>query len=429
MKKKLLKIIRFFQKDSILVFLTKLALLLALIGLLMLLAKNVWSEVLMTAFGVLLSSVALYILKVILGRFEDMLKINFDTNVLLKTYKKETDDGKNCYKKSITLAKETSQTFAYDDVLIVKDPSILFKVEDHPTKMFQPDAFITENYDRIFAAHSGSAIANFDTVRMDDFNPETNTFYLSRSTYFNHLVTNRAVDYELFEGISLRNIYEFGPRLNPLSQTKMSNHVGINALVFLSDGRLLVPQRKADSTISKNKVTSSIAVMLTFPKAYENDPKNAFITAKYLLCDNIIKNLSDRAKLLEDDIDESKTDVRFLGFGRNIYEGGKPQMYFAVKLNNIDTKKYFEARKKYFAEQKRLGKKEVLDVDKRMFVVDWKTMAFEKDGMSFTAYNMRREKERAHKLFAGYEMSYLCNLWHYQQAGEPFEANCENGDC
>lgn len=423
MKKKLLKIIQFFQKDSILVFFVKFALLVALIGVLMLLAKDVWSEVLMTAFGVLLSSVALYFLKLILGRFEDMLKINFDTNALLKTYKKETTDSENAYEKNITLAKKTSQKFAYDDVLIVKDPSVLYKVEDHPTKMFKPDAFVTENYDRIFAAHSGSAIANFDTVRMDDFDPETNTFYLSRSTYFNHLVTNRAVDFEIFEGISLRNVYEFGPRLNPLSETKMSNHIGINALVFLSDGRLLIPQRKADSTISKNKITSSIAVMLTFPKEYENDPKNAVISAKYLLCDNIIKNLSARVKLLEKDIDKENTEVRFLGFGRNIYEGGKPQMYFAVKLNNIDTKKYFEARKEYFDEQKRSGKKEVLDVDKHMFAVDWKSMAFKKDGISFTSYTAHGEKERAHKLVAGYEMSYLCNLWHYQQAGEPFKTN------
>ena len=423
MKKRLLKIICFFKKDSLSVFFVKLSLLLGLIGVLALLAMEVWSDVLMTAFGVLLSSVVVYIFKIIIGRFEDMLKINYDTDALLKIYEKKMDDGRNGYEKHIELTDKTTKKFAYDDVLVVCDPSLPFKAEDHPEKMYELDQFVTENYEHIFAAHSGSAKGNYDTVRMDDFDPVTNTFYLSRSTYFNHLVTNRAVDYELFEGISLRHMYEFGPRLNPLSQSKMSNHIGINALVFLSDGRLLIPQRKADSTISKNKVTSSIAVMLTVPKEYENEPKKAVITTEYLLRDNIIKNLSDRVKLLGKDIDESQTDVRFLGFGRNIYEGGKPQMYFAVKLNDINTQRYFELREDYFAEQKRLGKTEFLDVDKHMYVVDWESLSFKKDGLSFVTHHMRGEKKYERKRLAGYEMSYLCNLWHYKEAKLSFEVD------
>ena len=195
----------------------------------------------------------------------------------------------------------------------------------------------------------------------------------------------------------------------------MSNHVGINALVFLSDNRLLIPRRKNSSTISKNRVTSSIAVMLNFPDENKNDTKNAEITVEYLLKENIYKNLSDRVKLPKDAIKREETEIKFLGFGQNIYEGGKPQFYFSVKLNNIDTAMYWKKRSEYEEELKRLNKKEFLDVDKCMYVANYESFRYGKSTVKFDVYDKR---DRTHRVNVGYEMSYLCNLWHYEKCKE-----------
>ena len=405
MKKILIKIVLFFRKEHIWKYVLEVsAFLVIFCVLLYLAATDVVSNVFGTVVGFILSSMILYVFKIIIGLLEDLMKINFNTEELLSIY-----HGDPNYRKGIT-SHGTTAEFAYADVLLNEDYS--FQVVDNNEKFFELDEFIQGSYAQIFSAHSNSAKQNFDTIRLDHYDPDTKTFYLSRSTYFNHLVTNRALDFKLFEDVSLRTVFEYGPRISPLEHSKMSNHIGINALVFLSDGRLLIPRRKTSATISKNKITSSIAIMLSFPAEFKNNPREAAITADYLLRDNIFKNLSDRVKLSGDDVKKDQTDITFLGFGQNIYEGGKPQFYFAVTLNNIDTPTYFKKRAEYIAEQKRLGKKEVLDVDKCMYAADYDSFRYRKNKVKFTTYNHRNKSSHA---VTGYEMSYLCNLWHYEK--------------
>lgn len=406
MKKLLIKIVLFFRKEHISKYILEVGAFLIIFCLLLYMAAmDVVSNVFGTVVGFILSSMVLYMFRIMVGLLEDLMKINYDTKELLSIY-----HGDSNYKKSLT-SQGTTVEFAYADVLLNR--GYRFNVVDEPDKFFELDEFIKGSYAQIFSAHSNSAKRNFDTIRLDRYDPESKTFYLSRSTYFNHLVTNRAVDFKLFEDVSLRTVFEYGPRLSSLEDSKMSNHVGINALVFLSDGRLLIPRRQSSATISKNKITSSIAIMLGFPDEYKSNPREARISADYLLRSNIFRNLSDRVKLPREVIDEKQTDIQFLGFGQNIYEGGKPQFYFAVTLKNIDTRTYFQQREAFIAEQKRLGRKEILDVDKCMYAADYDSFRYRKNQVRFTTYN---KNNRASHAVAGYEMSYLCNLWHYEKS-------------
>ena len=413
MKKFWIKVVSFFLKDHTAKYIVVMsAFLTAFTVLLWLAAMDVVSNVFGTVVGFMISSMFLYACKIIVGRMEDILKINYDTHALLEIY-----HGRPDYRKSVQ-SQGTEATFAYAEVLVNQNYD--FNVEDHPERKMELDEFIMGNYATLFSAHSNSAKRNFDTIRLDRFDPETKTFYLSRSTYFNHLVTNRAIDFLLFDDVSLRTVYEYGPQLNRLEDSKMSNHIGINALVFLSDGRLLIPRRKNSATISKNKITSSIAVMLTFPNECSGDPKHAVITKDYLLHGNIIKNLSDRVKLPAEAVCEDQTEITFLGFGQNIYEGGKPQFYYSVKLNNVDTETYFAQRKVFEAEQKRLHKKEVIDVDQCMYVADYDSFRYVKNCVEFTVHS---PKGKTSKVRTGYEMSYLCNLWHYNEWNKAMKAD------
>lgn len=395
MKKLFLKLIAFFKKENITKYVVQIGLFfVAFLIFFFLAAEDVISSVIGAVIGFLFSTMLLYVFKVFVSYFEDMLKVNSDTEAVLQIYRGAPD-----YRKKITL-NGTSMEFAYADSLI--DQHYNYHVVDDKEKMFELDEFIQNNFITIFGAHSNSTKINSKTIRLDRFTQEGNdvTFYLSRSTVFNHLATNRAMDFILFDDVTLRSIYEYGPRLNPYEKSKMSNHIGINGLVFLNDGRLLVPQRNGASTISKNQITSSIAIKLEFPTDGSQD-----ITADYLLRQNIIDNLTARIKLDPRDIDPERVQIQFLGFGQHVYEGGKPQFYYAVTLLDIDTDRYFH-----------LGRKNDnmrhIDVDKCIYVADYDTYHFGKKDIRFDVideHGKRKQKK------VQYELSYLCNLWHYEK--------------
>lgn len=394
MKKLFVKIFAFFKKEHLAKYIVQILLFFAVLSVFFVFAaEDVGNNVLGAVIGFLFSTMFLYIFKVILARFEDVLKVSCDTDYILKIY-----NGDPSYRKTLRKGN-TEVSFAYADSLINK--GYKFKVVDDKEKFLELDEFIMNNYELIFSAHTGSVKINSTTIRLDDFKLEGDecTVYLSRSTVFNHLVTNRAIDFALFEGLTLRDVYEYGPKINPYCKSKMSNHIGINALVFLSDGRLLVPRRNNVSTISKNQITSSIAVKLNFPASSDE------ISSEYLFYRNIIDNLGARVKLDTSTLDLDKIDVKFLGFGQNLYEGGKPQFYYAVFLNDIDTEKYLHINTFDRAVSK-------LDMDKCIYVADYDSFCFKGDRVSFDTYD---EKGRNSNITLNYEMSYLCNLWHYEE--------------
>ncbi|MBR7162593.1 MAG: hypothetical protein IKD35_01320 [Clostridia bacterium] len=400
MKKFLLKLFSFFTGESkgknILQFVLCIAMLAVAIGLAV---NDVVSNMFGAALGFIFSTLILRLFKLITLGFEDSLKINFDTDALLERYYKDSD-----YRKTLTL-NGTSADFAYADTIINEDGIVdgRFEVEDDPEKMMELDDFIGGNFEKIFSAHKGSNKPNSLTVRLDAVKAEggKHTLYLSRSTVYNHLVTNRAIDFELFDGTTLRDMFEYGPELSSFEDSKMSNHVGINGLVFLGDGNILVPHRNRQATMSKNKVTSSIAVKLNPPK------NNARVTKEYFFDQTIIDSLTSRTRIPSEILNKENIEIMFLGFGQSVYEGGKPQFYFAVKIGDIDTAKYHDVYEKSVNQKS-------LDEDKCIYVADFGSFRFNKQKQLAFECITRRGKRLKKSL--GYEMSYLANLWHYMQS-------------
>ena len=367
-----------------------------------LLNGGLWMDVISIFFGFLISNLTIGLFTVFFSRFEDSLKVLDDTQKILSIYPEDN------LATTVTL-NGTSCTVAYNPVLFNDNYTLI--VHDDPDKHFEPDGFLENNYADLFAAHRLSKKKNFDTVRMDDCTLEGNTatFYLSRSTYYHHLITNRAVDYWLDDDLSVRTYFDYGPKLVPLHKSKMSNHVGINGLVYLKDGELLLPRRTGSSTISKNMITSSIAIMLSLPKSNE-------VTAEYLFKDCILDNLVSRARMAADWIREDEIDVQFLGCGQNPYEGGKPQFYYAVHMKNVTCEEYL----RHLALEPKMTA--VIDKDKYMYVVDPATMRFTKnENLQFAHHHGHLDKKERMKVktkttVVNYEKSFLCNVWHEQIA-------------
>ena len=186
----------------------------------------------------------------------------------------------------------------------------------------------------------------------------------------------------------------------------MSNHIGVNALVYLSDGELLIPRRKNDSTISKNMITSSIATRLLFPK------DNGEINAEYLLKTCVLDALLGRLKFDPNWLETKDIQVEFLGFGQNLYEVGKPQFYYAVHIRDLTRLEYLAYIQEHFKDRRTR-----IDEDKRIYVVKMDTLQFhDDDELKFSYYKLTKTGEtvkRVHPLMC--EKSFICNIWHEQE--------------
>ncbi len=363
---------------------------------------DLWLDIVSIFFGFLISSLMIGLFTVFFSSFEDNLKVLDDTNKVLSFY---PDDN---LATTVTL-NDTSATVAYKPLLF--NENYILRVEDDADKKFELDGFLENNYNDLFAAHRHSVKKNFDTVRVDDciVNDNVATFYLSRSTYYHHLITNRAIDYRLDDDLTVRTYFDYGPKLKSLRQSKMSNHIGINGLVYLKDGELLLPRRTGSSTISKNMITSSIAIMLSLPKSNE-------VTSEYLFKGCILESLVSRARMDKRWIKEDEIEIRFLGFGQNPYEGGKPQFYYAVHMKNVDRKMYHE----HIIQEPKTDA--VIDKDRYMYVVDTNSLRFNKaENLVFEHFHGYVDKkgkytQKTKRASVNYEKSFLCNVWHEQIA-------------
>ena len=182
-----------------------------------------------------------------------MHKISVFEEQYTKTYKIEL------------IFSNSRMVFYYNPIYIVKSVTEIFdiEIEDSSDSYFELDYLIKNNYMSLLYAHRNDYVVNFDCIRLDNCKIDKMhskiVLKTSRAKCFDHLATNFAMDYKMEKGMTLRSIYEYSSLLVPLENSKMANVLGINALVFLSDGTLLMPLRGNGATISKHMVTSSIA--------------------------------------------------------------------------------------------------------------------------------------------------------------------------
>ena len=401
MKRKLIKIFYFFKGKSYAKNIAVTVLLGALfVGFGILLQKvmssNVNETILASAFGFAASNIIFYMFGMLSRIFEDSIKVNTRNADMFKIYSNPK------YRKVVSF-KKSEEVVCYNDLLI--NNNFEFEVDDNKDKMFELDGFVEQNYLALFGAHASSSKENNTTIRLDDIEKVQGKyiFHLSRSTFYNHLVTNRALDFQLSNGLTVRTYYEYGPNISSLKDSKLSNHIGINALVFLNDGHVIFPQRRRDSTISKNCITSSIATRLTFPFG------KSVIDKKYLFEDCVYQGLQKRLFFDLNKLHKEDVEIKFLGVGQNIFEGGKPQMYFVVNLKNVNIKNI----ESYMYKLSVVDSK--IDNDKRFHYAKYDELEFTKNEavISLNSYNIKTKKYKSHKLTC--ERSLLANIWHYQQ--------------
>lgn len=198
--------------------------------------------------------------------------------------------------------------------------------------------FIIAHADEILQAHKNSVTSNSDTVRLNDFSYQGNTLTLntSRSTYYHMLITNRCMDYQFANGMSIRDTYEYRNKISPLEKSGLGNQIGINGLVVTNDHHILIEKRGHKKTTWKNKFAQSISLAFKLKDLMvgpDGTIDSATETAEKNFKKIIEKTLADNFGLLPSDYDQITMKENLLGLARDLLEGGKPNLYFYVKVN------------------------------------------------------------------------------------------------
>lgn len=195
------------------------------------------------------------------------------------------------------------------------------EIVDNPNNEYRLPEMIVRFYDQLFTAHQTSNIYNNINVRVCDWNESENKFIITtgRTTYYNSLVTNRAMDLRLEDGISVRQLYECGPFILPLSLSKLSNHLGFNGFVESSDGYIAFVFRQDNISIGKRTWGDSIGASLKSKYALEN-----YSFTVEGLKNGIKSEIDDELKIPFDSI----AQMNIIAAYRDLIEGGKPQLLF-----------------------------------------------------------------------------------------------------
>ena len=291
---------------------------------------------------------------------------------------------------------------------LVNDMDAVYRVNDSPKKFFELDNFLKANFTSIMQAHRGSTLQNPTMVRLDDMRLAGDgavELYTSRTSFYNDLVTNRAMDYEFAEGLTVRKIFEGGNFLSPLGESRMSNHIGIIAHVFHGD-RAILACRGGNATISKNKFTTCVAMGFAeddVERVHKRAERSPVVETDDLLSEVLLYNLADRLNLSYETVlslkAEGKIKVYLLGFGQLVYTGGKPQFYFTVVIDRDVDLAALNARK---------ADKRKLDYNKKMVEAERIDLKDE------NGYQLVLKLANGKRMKGEAEKSFFIALWHMQ---------------
>ena len=355
MKKKFIRMIRELRKNkientiSIVLSIIIICFILSIIGINSTLWKSIisdaWKEILITAFSIVCAAcITIFIHRVIrltMNKVEDAVKLNPDYEELVQGYKCSIQNFLPVQSNRYKIEKLKRKTFSYfdqekrciipEEFIFIKrrGEKLVLQIRDDKEKFYQMPDILLSHFDENMSAHECSYIYNSILLRVDDCLTckEANSICLftSRTTYFDSLSTNRAVDYTWDNGLSIRRLYTFNGGILPLRDMPLSNHLGVNGIVKTKDDYIVCIHRSDKASIGKGTYSVSIGAAVQAVTAVNNDGDFTRSGLTYAIQSIIEEELDLLLKeyyfTLEDNV---------IAFYRDWVEGGKPQLLFYV---------------------------------------------------------------------------------------------------
>lgn len=261
----------------------------------------------------LCQTLADFIVKTVESKNEDARKLTEDYQSLIKKY------GRADLFRYHGVTFPAIRLFARQKT----DAPFRFVFDDSAYRVkYQLPSQIAARSDYLMNAHKSSNTYNQLNIRLDDVRREDETNVVikySQTFYYDSLITNRSMDYRWENGKTVREIYEPGPFVSALNDSKLSNHLGFHLFLETADGKIIFVKRQKNVSIGKNTWGSSVAASLKAKYALDDEQKFSVRG----LSDAIKKEIYDELYVrFDDETDFSQT---IFAFYRDLVEGGKPQ--------------------------------------------------------------------------------------------------------
>lgn len=126
--------------------------------------------------------------------------------------------------------------------------------------------------------------------------------------------------------MTVRELFEYGPYLHSLEESKLSNHIGFNGFVESSDGDIVFVKRSNNLSVGKGTYGNSVGASLK--AKYALDASGQF--SEQGLLNGILCEIVDELKIPIDCVETFSTHNIIAAY-RDIVEGGKPQLLFYAR--------------------------------------------------------------------------------------------------
>lgn len=273
----------------------------------------------------LCDNIAKWIQGYIQKKCEDSAKLTNDYAALVKKYSCDSliEYGKNNKFPVICLCARTRKE-KWD-----------IQVCDSTEEFYELPSQAADFSQELMNAHKQSVLYNQINIRLNgvDYDAEKRsiTLHTGRTYYFDSMITNRACDYLLSNGKTIREIFEPGPYIRPLSMSKMSNHLGFNGFVMTKDGKIPFIKRSDNLSIGKNTLANSIGASMK--TKYAVGCHSEMAVTKKSLGHAILCEIQDELALKKIDVTEEEAADSIFAFYRDLVECGKPQFLFFLNLD------------------------------------------------------------------------------------------------
>lgn len=330
---------RFLKSDGLTVIFSGIILFLLIVFVLLSGKRNIDSLIDVTIFSSIVVAMILNSLSGLGSRWlinwlEDDAKLTTEYDLLMSKYQADMYSYSNhmaqaqnlaVWKKGKNLA---TPQIRFPVISYIQLSGCPLEIQDNNLMYQLPDQ-VQDHFDEIFSSHSTSHVYNQLNIRVDDWTMEGRTFrmYTSRTTYYNSLVTNRAMDYQWSNGVTIRDILEYGPFPHTLSESKLSNHLGFNGFVISSDDYIPFVKRSNHMSVGKNTYGTSVSASLKVKYALEGGQELNLQG----LSNAILREVQDELKIPPSALEEFVCSKNVIAAYRDLVEGGKPQLLVCLK--------------------------------------------------------------------------------------------------
>nr|WP_181716063.1 hypothetical protein [Arthrobacter sp.]QJS06532.1 hypothetical protein [Arthrobacter sp.] len=281
--------------------------------------------------------------RILINKIEDYIKLERDYNALVNRYPLEKKfveyDNRFSEVKSLIRNKvetkfhEKKDNYIFPIVIEVEMKNKKINVKDDKNKEYILPEIIKNSYEHLMNAHSTSALYNQINIRLDKIEEKNDLINLhtSRTMYYDSLVTNRVMDFKLFNNISIRDMLDPGPYINTIEKSLLSNHIGFNIYIKTKDNKLIFIKRNMNVSIGKGTLGSSVAASLKTRYCLDENLNFSIEGIKRAVLEEMNDELGIQLEGKEKETFSIEKNLKMIY--RDIIEGGKPQFLFYLELN------------------------------------------------------------------------------------------------